>query len=375
MPKSTHPIFEYFNYIDETNISHCLIDGCKFPSMTGNQVSNLVKHFERRHNILKQEFAEKLKLYHSKKKPKKFKGKATAISVKIDRDEFLMGCLESVVINCRPFAFLRDSGMQRIIGPIMNEFSRVNSSVCADPDYIQHQAARAEEILVNKIKAELEGKLLSLQLDLATRMHRCILGVNVQYYINDILTVRTLAMRQLHDSTESLNIALEIEKILHRFGVEVDDIYAITTDNGANVLCCTKILRIIQERRLESFVSRENIATVNVEALIELIDIETNRIAQGQSLHFLHQVHCCPHTANFAIGDALGTGKIKGQIENCRELVKHLRRPNIVNLMVAKGLKMAILDCDTRWSSVFGMVSVIDKLCTYDCIIMNINIV
>lgn len=357
MPRSVHPVFDYFNYSEETNESKCLIDGCKFPLMTGNRVSNLVKHFQRRHEVLGHEFGEKLKIY-SAKNPKQPKNKATVISVKINREDFLLGCLESVVINCRPFTLLKDSGMQRIFRPIIDEFSRVKAATPTDPDYIQHQAIRAAEVIKDKIKAELKGKMVSLQFDLATRMNRCILGVNIQLYQKDKLTVRTLAMRHVLESTESLNLAFEIEKILHEFDLNVDDIYTITTDNGPNVLCCTKVLRIMQERQMEKFISTQNIATVNVEALIELVDIETNRIAQNQSLHFIHQVHCSAHTANLVIGDALDTGKVKVQVETCRGIVKHLRRPTIANLMVAKGLKMAILDCDTRWSSVHGMVSI-----------------
>lgn len=307
--------------------------------------------------MLEHEFGEKQKIY-SLKKPKQQKKKATVISVKISQEDFLMGFLESVVINCRPFALLKDSGLQRIIRPIIDKFSRVKAATPTDPDYIQHQAIRVAEVIKNKIKTEIKGKLVSLQLDLATRMNRCILGVNIQYYRKDKLTVRTLAMRNLLDSTESLNLALEIERILHEFDLNVDDIYTITTDNGANVLCCTKVLRIMQERQLEKFISTQNIDNVNVEALIELVDIETNRVVQNQSLHFIHQVHCSAHTANLVIGDALNTGKVKVQVETCRALVKHLRRPTIANLMVAKGLKMAILDCDIRWSSAHGMVSV-----------------
>lgn len=102
--------------------------------------------------------------------------------------------------------------------------------------------------------------------------------------------------------------------------------------------------------------SEQNIATVNMEALNELIDIETNLISQGQPLHFLHAVRCSAHTLNLAIVDALGRGEVQILVAKCHKIVKHLRRPNICGLMRAKGLKMAILDCVTRWNSVDEMV-------------------
>lgn len=268
-----------------------------------------------------------------------------------------MGCLESIVIDGRPFKLMQGKGIQRMIGPIAEEFDRVQAPISTGSEYLQKKGLQAQGIIKKKIKSELRGKLVSLQLDLTTHLNRCIFGVNTQYYVDDQLKVKTLLMKRLPDNTTGVNLAKGIENTLYDYALDIDNIYTITTDNGANVLACTKILRIMQERRLEEFVSTQNIDSVNMEAVIALIDIEAERIQRGQPLHFIHQIHCAAHVLNLVIGDVLGTSDMETFLKICRDLVKILRRPTIMNLLKKKGFKMPIIDCDVRWSSVYNMVS------------------
>lgn len=278
--------------------------------------------------------------------------------MKISRDDFLMGCLETVVINGRPFSLLKDSGLLRIFQPIIAEFDRIKAPVSTDVLYLQQRGYQVQRIFKDKIKSELEGKMMSIQLDLTKHFNRHLIGVNVQYYVKEKFVLRVLGMKRLMTPATAVNIALEVEKILKEYGLEVDDIYAVTTDNGSNVLNCTTVLQLMQERKLEQFISVQNIDTINLEAFTELIEIEANRISQGQTLHILHQVNCSSHRMQLAIGDALcGCKEAEVVVNACRNLVKILRRQNILNLLISKRLHCPILDCETRWSSVHAMVS------------------
>lgn len=356
MSGKSHPIFDFFNYDRDSNSSICLIDDCKHPRMVGRHANNLTKHLQRRHPAFTNQFNEKMN-EHPGRKPLKQKQKTTVITLKISREEFLMGCLETVVVNGRPFSLFNDSGVIRIFRPIFVEFDRAKASVTTDALYLQQRGYQMQQMIKNEIKAELKGKLIPLQLDLTTHFKRRLIGVNVQYFVQNKLVLRVLGMKRLLVPATAINIALEVEKILKEYDVEVDDIYAITTDNGANVLCCTTVLQIMQERRLEQFISSQNIDTVNMEALNELIEIEANRISRGQALHFLHQVNCSAHTMQLAIGDALESSEANVIVNTCRTLVVILRRQNIINLLVSKNMNVPILDCATRWSSVHAMVS------------------
>lgn len=287
------------------------------------------------------------------------KKKCSFVNVKICREDILMGCLESVVIDGRSFNLMQGKGLQRILRPIIEGFDHIQTPISTSSEYVQRKGMEAQEAIKQKIKSELRGKLVSLQFDLTTRMNRHIFGVNTQYYIGDVFYVRNLAMRTLSENATALNLAHEIEQILDEFDLSVHDIYTITTDNGDNVLGCTKILRLMQERKLEEFLSKQNADSINMETLMALIDVETERIRSGHPLHFLFQLHCAAHTLNLSLGDVLGMDDIALFLTTCRKLVKHLRRPTIVKLLQKKGLNLARIDCETRWNSVYDMVGVL----------------
>jgi len=55
------------------------------------------------------------------------------------------------------------------------------------------------EYIVNQIKKEIINRPLSLKMDCVTRLDRSLIGINIQYQVNNKLVVRTLAMSHLTD--------------------------------------------------------------------------------------------------------------------------------------------------------------------------------
>lgn len=353
MPRTPHPVFDYFNYDPLTGNTKCAVNECN-KVFKGKLSSACSRHINRCHKEIISEMHVKLTKHKKKRNPR---SKSINVNVKIFRDDILVGRLESVAIDGRPFNTFQGKGMQRIIRPIIEEFDKINSHVSFSPESIKDDGFKAQEHLMELIRSELSDKLVSLQLDLTTHLGRTILGINTQYYRDSELVVRSLAMKCLTENASSLVIAKHIETVLQLFGLSVDNIYCVTSDNGANVLACTKILQIMQERRVNDFITSHNVNTVNTGALLELIEIETEKIREGQLLQFIHQIRCAAHTLNLVIGDVLGEDDLKEFLRECNDLVRKLRRPTIVNLLNRKGLKKAINDCDTRWNSVHNMVS------------------
>lgn len=355
---SLHPIFDYFDYDNETDVSKCKIIGCKLGTLKGKHANNLSKHIEKKHRELQDELKEKRSRFLSERNRSRVikKVKSPTVMVKIDRKELLMGCIELTTINGRPFTIFKDSGLQRIVRPIIREFTRNDIPVGLYPDHIKRKARELQKIVKKQISSEINGKLLSLQLDLTRHLRRCILGINVQYYVGDKLVVRTLAMRRLLIEKTAINLANEVQDVLKEFGAGIDYIYTISTDNGSNVLGCTTALQIIQERATEEYMTSCSNNDLDLSYLNRLLEIETNRIAQGQPLHFLHSVPCCAHILQLAMGDFFGKSPMDEILTACRKLVHALIAPNVYNLLVKKGLKKPILDADVRWSTVYGMV-------------------
>lgn len=358
MPKSktVHPIFEYFVYNTAENTSKCKSDGCP-QIIKGKHATNLTNHIQRKHSNLKNQLREKLEKYHSSTQPETRKRQDSIINVKISRENFLMGCLETVVIDGRPFNLMEGKGLRRMIGPVIAEFNRGQTPVSVGREYIQRKAIEAQNIIKNKIKTELSGRLVSLQMDLTTHLGRVIFGMNTQYFADDKVVVRTLAMKHLMDDMCGVTLAREIDIVLREFGLDVDDIYTVTTDNGSNVIKCTKILKIMQERRLEEFLSKQSANEVNVDEMMRLINIEADRIRQGLTLHFVHQIRCAAHVLNLVLTDVLGTDDMILRNEKYRNLVKNLKRTSIDNLLASRGRNRPSLDTVIRWSSTFEMVS------------------
>lgn len=353
---SLHPIFNYFDYDKINNKSTCKINGCKSLAYKGRHANNLYQHIDKKHRELRNELNEKRELYLNRRSRVTKRPKISAVNVKIDRSELLLGCMEMATVNGRPFTLFEDSGFQRIVRPIVQEFRSNNMPIQIYPEYIKIKAKEMQDIVKKQIKFEMSGKLLSLQLDLTKHLQRCILGINVQYHVDEHLVVRTLAMRRLLTDTSAISLAMHVRDVLEQFGAGIDDIYTISTDNGPNVIACTSTLRIMQEGATEEYLascSKDNFDQTHLDNLIET---ESNRIAQGQELHFLHEVRCCTHVLQLAIGDVLDTDPLKRILPEYRAIVVNLRAPNVYNLLVTKGLKKPILDVDVRWSTVYAMV-------------------
>lgn len=80
----------------------------------------------------------------------------------------------------------------------------------------------------------LRSRLFSLKIDCATRIDRAVLGINAQYIENGKIVVQTLAMKELHERHTAQYIELQIQDVLARYELGVNQVYSLTTDNGSN---------------------------------------------------------------------------------------------------------------------------------------------
>jgi len=55
------------------------------------------------------------------------------------------------------------------------------------------------EKIINTIKKDTNNRLVSLKMDCVSRLNRGIIGINIQYQINNKLVIRTLAMSNLEE--------------------------------------------------------------------------------------------------------------------------------------------------------------------------------
>ena len=101
----------------------------------------------------------------------------------MDAKKLKLACCELVTVNGRPFTIQEDSGLRKIIDPIID---RLNAEKQAIPITINRQNIK-EEInemayeITFEIKEEVKAKLVCLKTDLVTRLDRSLIGINCQY--------------------------------------------------------------------------------------------------------------------------------------------------------------------------------------------------
>jgi len=95
-----------------------------------------------------------------------------------------------------------------------------------------------------EIHQECKNRLLSLKIEIATRLDRNIFGISAQFVSKQEIKSRILRMVELKGagSSTSQNLSREIIAVLDKYKIALTQIVPITSDNGANMIKTSKIL-------------------------------------------------------------------------------------------------------------------------------------
>lgn len=151
--REEHPVQEYFIFDKESNKSTCNIGNCTFFA-SGRHSNNLAKHIQRHHRNQCAELAEATKEFNERCK-RACKKPIEHVTVKINRKEFQNGILELVNINGRPFSITNDSGMLKVISPILAAFKSINEPISISREVLQKQSLQKCENLIKCISEEI----------------------------------------------------------------------------------------------------------------------------------------------------------------------------------------------------------------------------
>lgn len=103
-----------------------------------------------------------------------------------------------------------------------------------------------------QLTKSLQGRMLSLKFDLATRRDRHFLGVSVQFIDDWRVAVRHIGVMPVYSSQTAVQIKEEVMYLLCDFEIKKDMIYSVTTDNGANVLKATGTIMAETKSQMET---------------------------------------------------------------------------------------------------------------------------
>lgn len=301
------------------------------------------------------------------------------VSISMNAAILKEACVELVTVNGRPFSLLDDSGFRKIVDPIVQELNKSKQTVAINPENIRDLVKMKAAAIRTSISQDLQGKLVSMKIDGATRLDRSIMGVNVQFISNGVIEIRTLALTELHEKHTSMNLKEFIITLCEKYKISPEQLYSITTDNGANMVKAVDLLveelesndqREREEQEVsitEDFNTMEeedvfgNGGQASIDEIPLLNDFEVPPYdEQSCTLESngvpLRGVRCAAHTLQLAVDDALKAANISHTIANARNVSKKLRTQNIMTIIKKMQLKKPKVDCVTRWHSTVDML-------------------
>nr|XP_039260805.1 zinc finger BED domain-containing protein 6-like [Styela clava] len=173
-----------------------------------------------------------------------------------------------------------------------------------------------------------EQNVISITTDAWTSIRmEAYITVTAHFVMAGELQNYVLSTTQIVGDQTGINLKSYILYVLNDFSIPPSSIFAIVTDNGANVVSACKIL---------------------------------------QTEHGWHHIRCAAHTLQLCIKDAIKNTEIARALGAARHLVQHFRRS--AKCMTAlrrhaqsadteiKNIEMPI-DVSTRWNSTFAMIA------------------
>lgn len=377
----------------------CTVNDCK-STLSAAKPSNVVAHMEIQHREV---FDKKITdaMLHSTEDVEE---------LEIRRMQFIQHLTELVTINNRPLACLYDSGLRKLIhrekqfltdaGYGVGLSAGVDKCPPAVLQYIDHLSAE----VVKTIKSEVEGRLVSLLVDIGSRNNRDILGISIQYIRDGRTVIHTIGMLLLTEAHTGENINKEIIACLKKFGIKPSHVVSITSDNASNMLSMIKLFNrqgdgdendndesddgasnedltnsdyVIADGEIDKIINEYNImSSMTIDELeAERRSAEANEILDDtshylnllkklQNVFVLHTltasgIKCVAHTLQLAVKSTLKTTRIRTLIAVCRMACKMMRKQSYKNRMFAQNFKVVFpkLDCKVRWNSTFKMVT------------------
>jgi len=173
--------------------------------------------------------------------------KPITLSIKVTLKDFENAAICLVTVDGRPFTAVEDESFQWMTRKIISANNELRNTDFQTYQMHRHKVKelmqqRAKEVR-NHITKMLSNKIICLKIDCATRLERSFIGINGQVFIDGKLQLFTLGVIELKERHTADYLKKVILDVLLRYKISINNVYAITTDNGANLLKCVKIVR------------------------------------------------------------------------------------------------------------------------------------
>lgn len=349
-------------------------------------VNNICKYIA---NIVKMESIGKFQVDQSNRKrascgesegtPAKQNSRSEVNSNYANVEEFLNVCVLLQSENLLPYAFWDCSTTQYMLRADSRLFG-----VNLNGPLVREQTKSATSRIKAMITNELSGKQICLMFNIVSKHKRSILSVSAQYMSEFSVKIVHLGLVVMLKKNTSDWIQLRILSILDEFEISTDQIYTITTNNGAHVSstsqdtlaeAVTSVVNSLAEARehavreteveLKALEHGRAVVLGEVPDLVvaaKRADIEDDEGAEEdltervesevfQGTSYVIPLRCAAHTIQLAIYDALADHaddivKIKKGCTDIRREISNQHLP----------VTLPPLANVTKWSTTFRMI-------------------
>lgn len=238
---------------------------------------------------------------------------------------------------------------------------------------LKEQIIKVAESIREIIANEAQKKCVSLMMDIGTKNEKSFLGIDVQLVVDKKLVSRSIGMFYFEDGRKSEDILNLVEKCLQRFGVKIEQVLSVTTDNGPNVKKAAREINAMPSshhhvnEQLNSTVENsddevidELFACDDFSSLMSQFVAKFHDKADDDWFLYISGINCCVHTIQLVMNDAFKMlpSTDANIINQCREVAKFLRLESTRNELRKNNIeiKKIRLDVNTRWCSKLNMV-------------------
>lgn len=353
--KFNNSVHDKFSYDKKAKTSTCQI--CA-KILQGKHATNLLKHLTSAHN---NEYTEVMEANTKKSKLEIggttkledlsdfFSIERQTIQIRMTPAKLQSALVEMVTKNSRPLSVVEDSGLRNIIDPILSGFSGENK-ITINRFNIRKLITEEAVNIRRKLSKIVEKKLISIKVDIASKMDRSILGVNVQVMEESQIKTFTLAMTEIKTRSTSENLLQILNNVLESYKINRQQIYTMTTDNGTNMIKCTDLMLREQCENCDSTSEDEDYEDYGIN------DDEILRNIEFENSGLVSRIPCVAHTFQLAVNKFTSMKNVDKLIVKARAVAKKLRTPTFSSIIKKQNLRQPLIDCPTRWSSTFLML-------------------
>ncbi|KAM9771218.1 uncharacterized protein LOC133156228 [Syngnathus typhle] len=266
------------------------------------------------------------------------------IQYMVDREEFQKSVISLIVHDGLSLVTFQQSAMRTLLGPAANQLS-----VSLDRDQIRHMVVAEADRLKEEIKSELSQECVFIKADAATRLMRNYMGINVQYFRDGEIKIKTLPIKDTDGGHDTEAVKNVINAVIKDFDLHV---LSIVVDNAATMSKAVRLINEDDEDADDENEMDEDEVGVNLDDEVQL---EKFAGIQDADFRMIHHMRCAIHTLQLAIRDGLKAEHVMKLLDKVRRVVKRLRTPNLLAVLRRRGGLLPVVDVPTRWGSTYLM--------------------